>query len=71
MRLGGIADPIQLKMLTCILDDFCQSHEIAKDSTERQEAASFLLTLFHSGVDTADELKAVLQQRPQYQRPSI
>ena len=44
-----VADPIQLKTLRSVLDEYCVQHSVV-DSNDRDECARRILALFSSGV---------------------
>lgn len=50
MPFSGVADSEQLKMLTDILDGYCQERDISSSSIERDDAGRLLMWLFGNGV---------------------
>ena len=59
MPFTGIIDPEQLALLTAILDSHCRARGIA-DAGARDEVAVRLVSLFGSGLQTAEELTGAL-----------
>lgn len=47
-------------MLTQVVNDFCQEHQIEAIS-EREDAAALIMCLFQRGYETADNLKDALE----------
>jgi hypothetical protein len=58
--MQGEANPQQLAMLTQVLNDFCQQHQI-EAICERENAAALIMSLFQRGYETADNLKGALE----------
>ena len=56
----GEANPQQLAMLTQVVNDFCQEHQIEAIS-EQENAAALIRCLFQRGYETADDLKDALE----------
>ena len=58
-RSAGEANPQQLAMLTQVLNNFCQEHQIQAIS-DRENAAALIMCLFQRGYQTADNLNDAL-----------
>lgn len=56
----GEANPQQLAMLTQVVNDFCQEHQI-EAICERENAAALITCLFQRGYETAENLNAALE----------
>jgi hypothetical protein len=54
------ANPQQLAMLTQVVNDFCEEHQI-EALCERENAAALIRCLFQRGYETADNLKDALE----------
>ena len=58
--LQAEADPRQLAMLSQVVSEFCQEHQI-EAICERENAAALIKCLFQRGYETADDLNDALQ----------
>jgi len=58
--VDGETNPQQLAMLTQVLNDFCQEHQI-QAIYERENAAALIRCLFERGFASADDLNAILE----------
>ncbi|WP_027167799.1 hypothetical protein [Mesorhizobium sp. WSM3224] len=56
----GVADSIELAILTKALDDYCAAHQIVDDS-DRERIALKVMSLFRRGVITPEQLSAELE----------
>ena len=63
MRLTGIVDAEQLRLLNEAFDMYCEQNRIERGSPEREEIARFVMALFTNGACTLEELKAALEKR--------
>ena len=59
MPFSGVVDPDQLKMLTSILDEYCETRNIAGEQ-ERNRVAVRILALFKDGAQNHDAIRAAL-----------
>ena len=62
MPFNGIANSAQLTILTKALNDHCLAFHIS-DESDRDMIARLVMSLFSSGVTSAEELKAGLSGR--------
>ena len=60
MPFTKVADDGDLKMLTTVLDDYCLERGIANHTEERRSAGQLIMTLFHDGAHSIEQLKAAL-----------
>ena len=59
MPFSGVIQPDKLKLLTRILDEYCEARSIS-DENARKEAAHRIMSLFKGGVQTSESLRAAL-----------
>jgi hypothetical protein len=59
MFCEGVIRPKELAMLTRVLNDFCQEHEITA-RTARETTACMIVALYRHGYQTESELTYVL-----------
>ncbi|MGX8009160.1 hypothetical protein ACVDG8_009165 [Mesorhizobium sp. ORM8.1] len=57
----GVADSVELAILTKTLDDYCAAHHIVGDS-DRQRIAIKVMSLFRQGLITPEQLSAELEK---------
>ncbi|TGT70976.1 hypothetical protein EN802_22010 [bacterium M00.F.Ca.ET.159.01.1.1] len=57
----GVADPVQLAILTKALNDYCAKHRVICEQ-ERERIAIKILSLFGRGVDDPDRLATALER---------
>ena len=62
MRFSGTFGPEQLEMMARVLDRHCSTHGI-QSALEREDVARRLLSLFHSGIGSAESLLDLLEER--------
>lgn len=62
MAQYGVADSVELAILTKALDDYCAAHQIVGDSG-RERIARKVMSLFRRGVITPEQLSAELERQ--------
>lgn len=62
MRFNGSASPEQLAVLHQVFNDRCRAASIQPGDPDHEILALRTMSLFESGVQTADELKAALDE---------
>ena len=60
MSFRGIADSDQITILRQALDDYCAGRSVS-DEMERENIATRIVGLFHSGMTTLEDLVAALE----------
>ncbi|GLS30790.1 hypothetical protein GCM10007937_24980 [Mesorhizobium albiziae] len=63
MCFNGIASPEQLAVLHQIFDDRCRAAGIQPGDPDHEILALRIISLFESGVQTAEEIIAALDER--------
>jgi hypothetical protein len=61
MSPNGVADSVELTILTKALDDYCAAHHIVGDS-ERERIAIKVMSLFRQGLIRPEHLSAELEK---------
>ena len=62
MPFSGIADAEQLCVLTQALDAYCREAGVAPGTPAHDDAAWLVMTLFSSGISSAEELSSALSK---------
>lgn len=59
----GVADSVQLGILTKALNDYCAKHPAeCQDEHDREQIAIMVMSLFRRGIEDADQLSAELER---------
>lgn len=61
MSLNGVADSVELTILTKALDDYCAAHHIVGDA-DRERIAIKVMSLFKRGLIGPEQLSAELEK---------
>ncbi|MGX7876176.1 hypothetical protein ACVDG5_028890 [Mesorhizobium sp. ORM6] len=61
MSPNGVADSVELTILTKTLDDYCAAHHIVGDS-DRERIAIKVMSLFRQGLIRPEQLLAELEK---------
>ncbi len=68
MPFTGIANPEQLAILRCAVDDYCGVRGIV-EAARREDVAAVVLALYSSGTQTSEAIMAGLESSPTLQTP--
>lgn len=64
MSTCGMADSVQLGILTKALNDYCARHPVeCEDDHQRERIAVRVMCLFRQGIEGAEELSIALERR--------
>ena len=61
MPFTKVAEADDLRMLTSVLDEYCRERGIANHSDKRKSIGYLLMSFFHDGAHTPEDLKAALR----------